>query len=281
MAADSLPKMKVPLTVRAIPSFAERAWFTPPPLPNRVRSRWEDTVREAEPIEIEWSGELHHGYSIGSGPLVVLVHGWGGRASQMGELANAIAGRGYRALAVDAPGHGQAKFDTTNIFEMSELLDAVVERFGRPESVVAHSLGAMATVNAMSESMPRRLVLLAPILDVEQVLEVFAARAALMPWTANGLRRRIRRFVGDDWDAFRAGPLVELGDAEVLVVHDPEDPDAPFATSATLAAVRDNTRVVVGESLGHTKLLTDSPTVELVAGFVAGSQMVDSQARSE
>lgn len=261
--------MRTPLAIRAIPSFAERAWFTPPPLSTRVREKWESDLDGTEPIQIRVRGESLDGYTVGQGPLVIFVHGWGGRASQMAMLAKAVAAKGFRSVAVNAPGHGEAYLDTTNIFEMADAIEAVVDEYGTPIAVVAHSLGSMATIHALAGSMPTRLVLLAPVLDVEEVLEVFGSRAELMPWAAASLRRRIRRFVGEHWDRFRAGPRVDLGDAEVLVVHDPDDEDTSFANSAAMAALRTRTELYVVESLGHRGPLRDPATIERVTSFLS------------
>jgi len=43
---------------------------------------------------------------IGDGPTVMLLHGWGGSASDMMPLARAFARAGHRAIVFDLPGHG-------------------------------------------------------------------------------------------------------------------------------------------------------------------------------
>jgi pimeloyl-ACP methyl ester carboxylesterase len=266
--------MRMPLPIRAIPALAERAWFTPPPLSPRRRARWEETLDGTDPFELELDGRTFTGFTVGEGPLVVLVHGWGGRASQMATIGHAAAAAGFRAVALDAPGHGEAKWDTTNVFEMALPIRALVAGLGSPHAVVAHSLGAMVTLHALGDDRPGLIALLAPVLDVEEVLEVFSERAHLMPWTAASLRRRIRAFVGEHWDEFAAGPKVDLGDSEVLIVHDPDDDDTSFATSAALAAVRPRTYLHVARSVGHNGLLGDPEIASVVTGFVAAGAHV-------
>src|SRR5262245_6769233 len=46
--------------------------------------------------------------AVGTGALVVLTHGWGGRAAQMAPLAAALAQRGFCAVIVDIAGHGES-----------------------------------------------------------------------------------------------------------------------------------------------------------------------------
>ena len=44
----------------------------------------------------------------GEGPVVLLVHGWGGWRGQLGRFVAPLVDAGHRVVAVDAPGHGDA-----------------------------------------------------------------------------------------------------------------------------------------------------------------------------
>lgn len=250
--------------------MAARAWFTPPPLSERRRQVWEQSLDGTEPIALELDGKSLSGFRHGEGPLVLLVHGWGGRAAQMGQLARAIADQGFTVVAIDLPGHGTQRWDTSDVFQMSSALRHLAGEFGEPQGVVAHSLGAMASVYTFRGAMPERVVLLAPMLDINEALDTFASRARLMPWTAAALKKRLRRFCGDSWAIFAAGSDTDFGDAEVLVVHDPDDPDTRFESSAVLAAVRERTRLVVANSRGHNGVLADKEVAGEIGRFLLG-----------
>ena len=262
--------MKVPLAVRAMPRFATRAWFTPPPLSSRRRETWEANTEDWGSFSVDVSGQELKGIERGNGPTVFLVHGWGGRAAQMADLGNSISRRGFRVVAVNAPGHGDATLDRTDIFEMAAAVGALVNDFGQPHAIVAHSLGAMATVHALRDSLPQKVVFIAPVLDVGDALVEFARRAQLYPWTARSLNRRIRKYIGDHWDEMAAGEELDLGAADVLVVHDPDDGDTPFRVSASLAYRSANTELLVTSGLGHSGALKDPKVADAIASFVAG-----------
>ncbi len=232
-----------------------------------------ESLDGVERMAIEVAGAELAGFTIGDGPLTFLVHGWGGRASQMGLLAKAIAERGFKVVSVDAPGHGDGR-TTSDIFQMTEAVEALVERFGVPDAVVAHSLGSMATVRAFRNQMPPSIVLMSPLLDVEVALQKFIERAQLSPWTARALVRRIRKFVGDEWDSFVEGHETDFGDSRLLIVHDPKDPDAPFETSAVLSATRVKTDLWVSDSTGHTGVLQDAKALGRVADFLVAAHAV-------
>ncbi|MFW5716721.1 MAG: hypothetical protein ACOC0E_04665, partial [Spirochaetota bacterium] len=60
-------------------------------------------------------------YSWGEGKTVLLVHGWGSRASHMALLGRSLARAGFRAIGFDAPAHSSVDPDrakpTSNMFE--------------------------------------------------------------------------------------------------------------------------------------------------------------------
>ncbi len=269
--------VRVPLPVRILPSVAERAWFTPPRPSDRTGTRDAQALESVEPISVNVKGRARPGFVTGEGPLLIFVHGWGGRAAQMLDLAQAAARKGYRAVAIDAPGHNTDERRTSDGFQIAAALEAVETTFGPSEAVIAHSLGAMATVMAFDDRPPRAVVWLAPVLDVRDSLKVFSHRAKLAPWTTRSLRRRVERFIGDWWPALTAGAQTNLPGANLLIVHDPDDPDADFELSAALTHRRPDTRLVEAPGTGHNLLLRDPDVISKVVHFLDEARVVDNQ----
>jgi pimeloyl-ACP methyl ester carboxylesterase len=268
--------VRVPLPLRVIPQIAERAWFTPPRPSDRAQARDTRALEAVEPISVTVEGRPRPGFVTGEGPLMILVHGWGGRAGQMLDLAQAAARVGYRAVAIDSPGHNTDDQRISDGFQMAAGVEAIAASFGPPAGVIAHSLGAMATVMAFGDRPPGVAVWLAPVLDVRDSLQVFSRRARLAPWTARSLRRRVERFIGDLWPALTAGAETDLPGTELLIVHDPDDPDASFDLSAALANRRPKTRLIQAPGTGHNLLLRDPKVVDRVEAFLNEARVVDS-----
>ncbi|MGH2774090.1 MAG: alpha/beta fold hydrolase [Actinomycetota bacterium] len=260
--------VRVPLAVRFLPQIAYRAWFTPPRPSARARARDADRLKTVQPITVTVDGRERPGFVTGEGPLVILAHGWGGRAAQMLDLAVSAARNGYRAVAIDAPGHNIDPQRTSDGFQMAAGLEALEDRFGPPAALVAHSLGAVTAQIAFAGRRPDSVVWLAPVLDLRAPLQVFSSRARLAPWTTRCLHLRVRRFIGAWWPLLTMGAETDLPGTELLIVHDPSDPDSDFGTSAALAARRSNTRLVEAPGLGHNTLLRDPGVIETVERFL-------------
>ena len=82
--------------------WAEALFFTPP-RPRKARAALPPGATRVD-VQSQY-GRLAV-WSWGSGPAVYLVHGWGGRAEQLGAFVAPLVSRGLRAIAVDGPAHG-------------------------------------------------------------------------------------------------------------------------------------------------------------------------------
>lgn len=94
-------------------------------------------------------GDSRVAWSIGEGPLIVLVHGWGGRGSQMAGLARFLAAEGYRCVVFDAGGHGDSRTESvgysTFISDSRDLARAINEQ---AFAWIGHSAGALGMMHA-------------------------------------------------------------------------------------------------------------------------------------
>jgi pimeloyl-ACP methyl ester carboxylesterase len=92
-------------------------------------------------------------WSWGAGPVVILVHGWGGRASQMAPLAASLAEQGFQAIALDVTGHGNSTSRQTRwdyfIRDISQLSRSVG---GEIYAYIGHSAGGLTMMAARSLS---------------------------------------------------------------------------------------------------------------------------------
>ncbi|HEY3560469.1 MAG TPA: alpha/beta hydrolase [Kribbella sp.] len=89
--------------------------------------------------------------------VAVLIHGMLGAATQYHQVGPALAARGYRAIAIDLPGHGSsppAPRATMDVF-VNAVLAAVAPG---PALAIGHSLGAIVLSNALPRLRPERVV---------------------------------------------------------------------------------------------------------------------------
>ena len=80
---------------------------------------------------------------------VLLVHGWESRGSRFAVLVEELLSRGLSPITFDAPGNGDSEGNRTTLLEYADIIEDLADRFGMFRAVVSHSLGTLATFDAL------------------------------------------------------------------------------------------------------------------------------------
>ncbi len=208
------------------------------------------------------------------GPVVLLVHGWGGHSGQMLALAAALEAQGLQAVLLDMPAHGRSAGAVSNLPQFARALEYVVARLQQHgqvlHAVVAHSLGANAAAHAASRGRTaQRLVLVAPPASPHEYTRLFARMFGLSEATRAALQQRIEAREGilmPQFEPAAVGPRIHV---PTLVVHDRGDRINRFADGQAYARAIAGAELVATEGLGHAKILRDAQVLATVARFVA------------
>lgn len=92
--------------------------------------------------------------AAGSGPTVVLAHGYGVDLSTFTPMVHEFVRRGYRVIAFDQRGHGQTTIGSDGIgsAQMASDYQAVMEYYDVRDAVLlGHSMGGFVAIRAMLE----------------------------------------------------------------------------------------------------------------------------------
>ncbi|HEU5352883.1 MAG TPA: alpha/beta hydrolase [Actinocrinis sp.] len=220
-----------------------------------------------------------------SGPVVYLLHGWGGHRSQFGAFVAPLLATGFRVVAIDAPSHGDSapgSFGPNRslITEFTAALAAAARAFGPAHAVIGHSLGGGCAALAVLDGLAaKRLVLISPMTDPTRFMQGFAAMLGFGDRIRSGLMRRLELRTGRpmaDFDAvgraqssFKAEP--PLDDAQLpslLVIHDREDKQIPFGMGKAIAAAWQGAELLGTNGLGHNRILRDPEVIRSAVEFV-------------
>jgi pimeloyl-ACP methyl ester carboxylesterase len=216
------------------------------------------------PVGEEWAirsgGEEIAVYSAGVAPRVLLVHGWEGRSEDLSSMAHALQSAGYGIVAFDHPAHGRSSGKRTTLPTMSRAVLDVARAAGPFAAVVGHSLGASATLLALSNGLPARCaILIAPAYDERVFVHQLGSYLGTTQPRINGVIRRLER--GTDAVGAR---VTDRAAARIgvpgLVLHDRSDRAVPFSHGVSVAAAWPGARFIPLDGLGHRRVL-DAPTV--------------------
>jgi pimeloyl-ACP methyl ester carboxylesterase len=262
--------------------LAESLWFRLPAAnPRPPAPRRPAPVREllGAPFEVRLGGRAVRGWVWGEGPVVYLVHGWGGTLEQLTPLAAPLLDRGLQVVAFDALSHGRSDAgvhgaSSSDAVELGRSLDAVAARFGPARAVVAHSMGALAALLAIRDGWvaAERLVLIAPPTGIPDLLARLRVELRLGERTTRRLVERVRERTGyapEDLDLVTVAAALERHERpELLVVHDLLDREVPHEPSTRLVRSWPGAQLLSTAGLGHRRILADVAVAGAVARFV-------------
>lgn len=246
--------------------LAARLFMTPPR--RRKAGRGREELAGRVPFAVETPGATLRGVRVGSGPAVLLVHGWGGRGDQLAAFAPPLLEAGCSVVAFDGPAHGASTGRTTSMPELAGAIGAVAARF-RPRAAVGHSLGGAALALALHRGLALdAAVLVAPPRTPTEWLEAFSAHLRLDARTRDALRLRIERRVGVRMAELAVPRLAEALRTPALVVHDRGDGEVPWDDGAAVAAAWPGARLLSTSGLGHRRILRDARIVAEATTFL-------------
>jgi pimeloyl-ACP methyl ester carboxylesterase len=217
------------------------------------------------------------GFVAGNGPVILLVHGWGGWASRLGAFVKPLVETGHQVVGMDLPAHGSSSGRRTNPFEMADALLEVARCTGPVHALISHSFGGIVSLLAMERGLrPGAAVHLAPALRSDHVRDRFAELFRLRPRVMDALVRVIDRHFGSEvWEHLDARRIAHRlasrsPDVPVLIAHDPEDRDAPFSDALDMSRRLPTARILRVEGAGHHRILVDERAVAATVEFVNG-----------
>lgn len=245
--------------------LVNRMAFRPSRLP--MPSRYEYLLDNADSYT-----QLQHGartipvYSWGQGPVILGVHGWAGAGIQFGAWVNPLVEAGYRVVLFDAPAHGRAQGESTNLFEMAEVVARVAASVGRVHGVLAHSIGCIAAARAIADGLkPDYLVMLAPPVSLTAVMDNLGRQLGLsQDVLAVHLQLMEERFGKSVWEQLDLEALSRTLTQRGLMVIDDDDTSISPDESERVFNNWENANVLRTRGLGHHRLLWSPMVVDTV-----------------
>lgn len=228
-------------------------------------------------FKLKYKGNKLQGYSWGKGPVVILQHGWSGRALQFRKFIPRLTEAGFRVVALDGPAHGNSGGRMTNLVELAEAIQLLTAEFGEIEAVIGHSLGGAAALLAMEYGLrPKKLVTISTPSLPEDIKANFAKQLGANPKVGDYLDHYVIKRVGKPFAHYGAVHVAQRVPVKIptLVVHDHDDRDVGFNHAQALRKVLPHAEKLDTRGLGHRRILKDKNTIEAVVSFLQSSNLV-------
>jgi len=286
-----LPAEQQPLTawpdVHQAAAEAVRRFTTPPPITRRIT---DPAVRPVMPKSMP-PDAAHHDVVGSEGrvafwswgeeawPLVVCLHGWGGRATQWSLFVHALLETQHRVVVLDAPAHGASDGERASMPGFRNALLRVLDVAGAPHALVGHSLGGLAILAAIATRagaglapLPRAVSIGAPS-SVDRPFARFLTRHQANADVHHAIIAQLEKRWHFRWPDLETVALATqagaAGGAPLLVVHAEDDEQVPVIESEGLVTDWPGAvRWIAPHGTGHVKILRSPEVVQRVLHFI-------------
>ena len=246
--------------------------FLRPRAPSRIPLREQNYLATAKRgvAQTRWGELVQWTWGSSDAPLVMLAHGWAGRAAQLGAMAEPLVAAGFHVLAFDGPAHGESPGREAHVPMLAECILEIATQQGGLRAVIGHSAGAASAALATLMGLkPRGLVLIAPPLSHRRRIERLADRFQLSLEVRTAFFTAAERRVGWKDTDIDMRVVARLAPSPALILHDPNDDRTEFVGSVEFTALWRGSRLVPCPGRGHFRILSTPEVVDEAVRFVA------------
>lgn len=247
----------------AVDLFMKPRKFAPP-------ARERELLAEATPFEVRIGVSMTvQAWRWGSGPAVLLVHGWEGRGAQLSPFVRPLIAAGFSVVTFDAIGHGLSSGSRSSLPHFAWSVRGVADAVSGPHAIIAHSLGCAATTLALRDGLSTdRLVYISPPLDPSDYVARFGDILNISAPVLDRMKLRIEERFLRKWSDYSLAESAREMTAPLLIVHDRDDDDTSHADGVTLSETWPGAKMISTSGLGHRRILREPSVIEAATRFI-------------
>jgi len=204
-------------------------------------------------------------------PLVMLIHGWNGRGTQIASFALPLVEKGFRVVALDGPAHGISPGTKTNPSHFAKFIEDSQKELS-PEgahTVIAHSFGGGCAVLAASRSLRvKKLVLVASPAFYERVVQFYARSYKLSKIAEEKFTEIVAKAAGIHPKDLNIASIGSKLPIPKMIVHDSDDNAVNFLSAKAMHEAWPDSVLFKTEGLGHRRILKDQNVITAVVNFI-------------
>lgn len=237
------------------------------PIPEKEKAY----IDKSEKFTFRIKGKRIQGYRWGSGPAVVVVHGWAGRATQFRKFIDALNANGFQVIGFDGPAHGFSEGKNTDVWEFEEALRWIFSNIAQPVAVIAHSYGGAAVLcSAMNGLRVPKLINISSPTIADEILRTYLRTINGSKPTGEAFKTYFRSRYGKPYEEATAMYFVQHlpQPIDLLLINDEQDQEAKMVNAEELQRVYPSAKLIRTSGLGHTRILKDDTVVAKCLDFI-------------
>jgi pimeloyl-ACP methyl ester carboxylesterase len=205
---------------------------------------------------------------VGSGPMILLMHGWESNTWRWRYLIKHLRESGYNVVALDAPAHGASGSKRFNAVLYAQFAHIVCQKY-QPNFIVGHSVGGMAAIYLASHFPLYSVKAYIVIASSNRWLEVvnkFHHVLGLNHRIIDNFESAFRKYFDHPQSYYNADEFAKRISQPGLVLHDVDDNINFITEGRAIAANWNNSELVETKGLGHS--MQAKEVYEAISNFI-------------
>lgn len=261
------PKIEV-VSPRLAAFWFQRLFFTP--FRYKTPEKELDVLRAAFQYTVQVGKKRIQVYTWGSGPAVLMVHGWAGRGTQFRKFIEPLNSAGFKAVAIDGPAHGQSEGRSTEIIEFAQAITEVYTK-EHAVAIIAHSFGGVASLYAMANGLKNtvQINIASPTIG-EEIIKSYLRALNGSKRVGELFREFILKSTGKRFEEFSALEIIKQipADSNLLLIYDEDDEEVTMEHAYELKKVFPKALLFETKKLGHNRILKEDSVINRCVTFV-------------
>jgi hypothetical protein len=237
-----------------------------------------DLINQATISRIFTNGNTIFHYQWGdSQRRILLAHGWNSKISDFRKIINTLVRDGFQVEGIDMPGHGKSGGKHTSAGEMMDIISAQLKNDNTYEAMIGYSIGglagALAIAKAEHRNKPKQLILIAAPPYSKFIFEEVMDDLHFKQSVADSVYQilgKIHSLPIEEFDLRHAQP--ELQSLDITLIYDEDDTTITMEKGLLLKSAFAQAQFVRTSGLGHYKIISYQPVVNLISNRLLHQQ---------
>jgi len=238
----------------------------------RVAPHQRDYLESARFVVEEVAGHRIQTYQWpGTGPRVLLVHGWESNTFRWRNLIGFLREAGFHIIAFDAPAHGHSSGSFLHVPLYAECVEHMVQTY-QPKHIIGHSVGGMTALyhaHRHPNEAVEKIVTIGSPSEFYEIMEEYQRILKFNTRVMKALDQFIYGEFGFHVHEFSTARFAAGNPKKGLLLHDRLDAIAPFHASEKVHDAWQDSVLIPPEGLGHS-MHQESVIRQIVAFLHAG-----------
>ncbi len=242
--------------------------FISKPKNRKIRAFEKSILETAKNSTIQFKKFKIKTFKWGNGnKKALLVHGWGGRASNFGAIIPELTKNGYEVISFDGPCHGDSTKKKTSFFEMSDLVKYFLQK-EEYDLILTHSMGSVLTFTAMDslKYKAKQMIALTTPSKFSEFIGLAVLQFGLTKKSTKLLIKKIKKTTTKyNPMTHKVKDVIKNIEIKSLTfIHDKFDKVVPIEKSKTVNSFFKNSSLIEIEGTGHFKMLWSKKVIQII-----------------